>query len=106
MSFTITKKLDQLPSYQILRKLAEQNQVCVTGNEQAGSFSRGEIEGDYELAENGLRGTFAGRGVKGRFSCEIGQAAVTIIDKPFWLPEGLLKEKITEGLNKLCDELI
>jgi hypothetical protein len=52
-----------------------------------------------------MRGTFAGHGVKGEFSFEIGKATVTINQKPFWLPEMLLKAKITEGLNSLCDEL-
>jgi len=40
--------------------------------------------------------------VKGEFSFEIGMAVVTITDKPFWLPEVILKQKITEGLDSLC----
>jgi hypothetical protein len=62
-------------------------------------------EGDYEFAEDGIRGTFAGHGVRGEFSFEIGNAAVTITDKPFWLPEVLLKQKIAEGLDTFCNEL-
>ena len=105
MSFTITKNLEQLPSYPILCKLAEQNEIHVTGNERTGSFSSSGVEGNYEFGEQRIRGTFAGHGVKGEFSFEIGTADVTITDKPFWLPEVILKRKITEGLDKLCDEL-
>ena len=105
MSFTITRSLEQLPSYAMLCKLAEQNNVRVTGNERTGSFSSQGVEGNYEFGEDHIHGTFAGRGVRGEFSFEIGKAAVTIIDKPFWLPEMLLKQKITEGLDTLCDKL-
>jgi hypothetical protein len=29
-----------------------------------------------------------------------------IIDKPFWLPEMLLKQKISAGLDAFCAELV
>lgn len=105
MSFTITRKLERLPSHSMLCKLAGQNQVSVTGNERTGSFSGHGVEGDYEFAEGGIHGKFAGHGVTGEFSFEIGKVAMTITDKPFWLPEMLLKQKITKGLDTLCNEL-
>jgi len=105
MSFTITRNLERLPSYAILCKLAEQNDVHVTGNEHTGSFSGRGVEGDYEFAENGMHGTFTGHGVTGEFSIGMGRAAVTITNKPFWMPEMSLKAKITEGLDTLCDKL-
>ena len=105
MSFTITRNLEQIPSYPVLCNLAEQNHACLTGNERTGSFSFRGLEGDYEFGEDNIHGTFAGHGAKGEFSFEIGKAAVTITDKPFWLPEMLLKQKITEGLDTLCNEL-
>ena len=89
----------------MLCKLAEINQVRVTGNEHAGSFSCCGVEGDYEFGEDGIRGKFTGHGVTGRFSFEIGKATVTVIEKPFWLPEMLLRQKITEGLDALWKEL-
>jgi hypothetical protein len=89
----------------MLRKLAEQNNVRVTGNRHTGSFSSQGVEGSYEFGEDRVHGIFAGRGVTGEFSFEIGNAAVTIINKPFWLPTMLLKQKITEGLDTLCNEL-
>ena len=106
MLFTISRKLDQLPSYPTLRKLAEQSKVSVLGNEHVGSFSSSGVEGTYEFREQDIRGTFAGHGVKGEFFFELGNAAITINEKPFWLPEALLKQKITDGLNKLCEKMV
>jgi hypothetical protein len=90
----------------MLCKLAEQNHVCLTGNERTGSFSCRVVEGDFKFGEDCIHGTFAGSGVTGEFSFEIGKAAITITDKPFWLPEMLLKQKITEGLDTLCNGLV
>ena len=106
MLFTITRKLDLHPSYSTLRKLAEQSKVCVIGNEHVGSFSSSGVEGTYKFNAQDIRGTFACHGVKGEFSLELGNAAITINEKPFWLPETLLKQKITNGLEKICDEII
>jgi len=89
----------------MLCKLAKQHHVRVNGNERTGTFSCRGVEGDYEFAEDDIRGTFTGHGVTGEFSFEIGKAAVTITDKPFWLPEMLLKQKIAEGLETFCNEL-
>jgi hypothetical protein len=105
MSFTITRNIEQLPSYPLLCKLAEQNHVRVTGNEHTGSFLGHGVEGDYQFGEDSIHGTFVGHGVTGAFSFEIGKATVTITDKPFWMPETLLKQKITEGLDTLWNEL-
>jgi hypothetical protein len=105
MSFTITRNLEQLPSYPMLCKLAEQNHVRVTGDEHTGSFSCRGVEGDYEFAADGIHGKFAGHGVAGEFSFKIGKAVVTITGKPFWLPGMLLKQKIAEGLDTLWNEL-
>jgi len=105
MSFTVTTNPKQPPSYSMLCKLADQNHVGIIGNERTGSFSGRGVEGAYESGEHGIRGTFAGHGVAGEFSFEMGKAEITITEKPFWLPEALLKNKIAEGLHKLCHEL-
>jgi len=89
----------------MLCKLAEQYHLRLTGGEHTGAFSSRGVEGKYEFSEAGIRGTFAGHRVTGEFSFEIGKAAVTITAKPFWLPEMLLKQKITEKLEILCDDL-
>jgi hypothetical protein len=101
MSFTIIRSLELLPSYSALCKLAEENQVRVIGNEHAGSFSGRGVEVDYQFSEGGLQGRFSGHGVTGEFTFATGNATVTVIEKPFWLPESLLKRKIVEGLDAL-----
>lgn len=106
MSFTITRNLERVVSYSMLCKLAEQKHVHITGSESNGLFSCRGVEGDYECEEDGIHGKFAGRGVTGDFSFEPGKAAVTIIEKPFWLPELLLKQKISAGLDAFCAELV
>ena len=90
----------------MLRKLAAQNQINITGSERAGSFSCRGVTGDYEFGEAGLRGKLSGHGVKGEFSFVGGEVVVTITDKPFWLPEMLLKQKLTAGLDTFCNELV
>jgi hypothetical protein len=105
MACTISRNLDRLPSYPLLRKLAEEKHVHVTGNELTGSFSCRGVEGDYEFGEGGIHGEFAGHGVTGEFAFEMGKATVKIANKPFWLPETLLKQKIEEGLDVFCTEL-
>jgi hypothetical protein len=105
MSFTITRTLEQLPSYPVLGRLGGQNQIQITGNERAGSFSGRGVEGGYEFGEQGLDGTFASHGVTGEFHFQTGKAAVTVTDKPFWLPETFWKRKIMEGLDALAAEL-
>ena len=105
MSFTITRNIEQLPSYPLLCKLAEQNHDRVTGNEHTGLFLGHGVEGDYQFGEGSIHSQFAGHGITGAFSFEIGKAAVTITDKPFWMPEMLLKQEIAEGLDALWNEL-
>ena len=88
----------------MLCRLAGHNQVQITGNDRAGSFSGRGVEGNYEFDEARLHGTFAGHGIIGGFSFEIGRAAVTVNEKPFWLPESLLKEKIAKGWANLAED--
>ena len=58
----------------------------------------------YEFGDTGMHGKFAGHGVSGEFSFEVGKVTVTITGKPFWLLEMLLKQKITAGLDSLCNK--
>jgi hypothetical protein len=102
MSFIITRQLAQLPSYAALRQLAEQNGVNVIGNEHAGSLQGQGGNGDYEFGADYVRGDFSAYGVVGTFECVPGKATVTVTDKPFWLPEALLKQKLAEGLERFC----
>ena len=106
MAFTVTTNFEPLPSYPMLCQLARKNHIQVTGNERTGSFSGRGVAGEYEFGEAGLRGKFAGHGVTGEFCFGNGQTAVTISHQPFWLPELLLKQKITEGLDTLRTALV
>ena len=104
MAFTIRHPIQLLPTFPLLCRLAEKHNVAVTGGERAGSFSRDGVTGNYEFGEAGMQGNFAAHGVKGNFTLGAGQATINIEDKPFWLPETLLKQKITEGLGSLLQE--
>lgn len=106
MSFTITSKLEQVPSYPWLCELAHHNQIQITGDERRGSFSSRDGGGEYAFDETGLHGSFSGRGVVGEFSFSPGLAVITILNKPFWLPEALLKQKIAAGLDALDKKLM
>ena len=90
----------------MLCTLAGQHHVQVTGNERAGSFRGRGGEGDYEFGEGCVRGNFSVHGVTGTFALATGKATVTVTDKPFWLPEVLLKQKIAAGLETFCNELV
>lgn len=90
----------------MLAKLAEKRHVQVSGDERSGAFSGRGVEENYEFDAGGLRGNFAGHGVAGTFSFENYKATVTITEKPFWVPEMLLQQKIGEGLDKLRTELV
>ncbi len=101
MPFTITSDLERVPDYAALCRLAGQHHVHITGTESAGSFSSGSVAGQYEFGASGLSGEFNGHGVAGQFCFEPGRGVVTIAEKPFWLPEVLLRQKIVEGLESL-----
>ncbi len=89
----------------MLCKLAEEHHVCVFGDEHTGSFSGRNVEGDYQIRDDGVRGKFTSHGVAAEFSFEVGKATITVIKKPFWLPATILNQKITEGLDTLWKEL-
>lgn len=105
MPFTIIRSDEQIPSYPALSKLAAENHVCVVGNEQSGSFSCRGITGDYRFSDGAVLVKFAGRGVTGEFSFANGNATVTVFEKPFWLPELLVRQKIAEELEALFSKL-
>lgn len=83
--FTITRKIEQLPSYPMLCKLAAQNAVKITGDERAGSFSSGGVAGNYEFGADCLHGNLAGHGVTGEFRFEISKVGnVNFFGRSAW----------------------
>ena len=107
MAITITHPLGRVPTFPELQALAKQHGVQLSGNGQAGEFQHPDgVTGNYVVErDGGLRGQFVGRvlgKLAGTFEFRTGTAEVTITEKPFLLPEPVLKAKLTEGLAGFC----
>jgi|ERR1035437_23539 hypothetical protein len=111
MPFTITHPLGKPPTFPELQVLARQHQVQINGNEQAGDFchpnsEQPKVKGSYALEQNGdIRGDFTSNiigKITGRFWFTTGKAEVTITEKPFLLPEAVLKSKLSDALQEFC----
>lgn len=111
MPFIVTHPLARLPTFPELRELAGQYDVRLDGNEQAGRFwhpdaEQPRVQGNYAFAPNGnICGDFTGHVVgklTGTFEITPGEAGITITEKPFLLPEAVLKSKLAEGLKQFC----
>ncbi len=112
MSFTVTQPLGRPPTFSQLQALAGQHDVQINGNELAGGFchpspEEPKVQGNYVIEPNGdIRGDFAGQilgKLAGTFVFTAGKAEVTVTEKPFLLPEAMLKSKLSEELKKFCD---
>ena len=57
------------------------------------------------LRERRPAGPICWSGVPGEFSFAVGVGAVAVTAKPFWRPENRLQQKLTEGLDMVCNEL-
>jgi hypothetical protein len=63
----------------------------------------GNIRGDFNVRVKGLRPHAAGLGkLTGSFVFMAGKAEVTITEKPFLLPEAVLRLKLLEALKEFC----
>ena len=111
MSFTVTQQLGRPPTFPELQELATRHEVRINGNEQAGGFchpspDQPKVTGNYAFAPNGdLLGDFTGHVVgklAGTFVFTTGKAEVTITEKPFLLPEAMLKSKLSGALKEFC----
>jgi hypothetical protein len=111
MPFTVTHPLGRLPTFPELQELARQHEVQIHGNEQAGDFHHPDqghpkVEGNYTFEPNGgIRGDFAGHVIgklTGTFIFMTGKAEITITEKPFLIPEAVLKSKLSEALKEFC----
>jgi hypothetical protein len=64
------------------------------------------VKGNYTFEPNGdFHGEFAVRvpwKLGGSFVTTTGTAAITITEKPFLLPEAILKAKLSEALKAFC----
>jgi hypothetical protein len=111
MPFTITQPLGRLPTFPELQALARQHDVCIIGNEQAGDFCHPDLEqpkvkGNYAFEPDAdICGDFSSHIIgklNGKFVFTAGKAEVTITEKPFLIPEVVLKTKISEALKDFC----
>ena len=111
MSFTVTQQLGRLPTFPELQELARQHDVHIIGNEQAGGFchpdqKQPKVKGNYTFEQNGdFHGKFAGHvlgKLAGTFVFTTGKAEITITEKPFLLPEAVLKSTLSVVLKDFC----
>jgi hypothetical protein len=111
VSFTVTHQLGRLPTFPEVQALAEQHEVQIDGNGLAGGFchldpEQPKVKGNYAFEPNGdLCGDFAGHvmgKLTGTFEFTTGNARITITEKPFLLPEAVLKTMLSEALKEFC----
>ena len=111
MPFTVTQPLGRLPTFAELQDLAGQHDVHIVGNEQAGSFcypdpQQPRVKGNYTFEPDGdFQGTFAGQvagKLAGSFAVTVGRAEIVITEKPFLMPEAILKSKLSAALKEFC----
>lgn len=111
MPFTVTQPLGRTPTFSELQALAGQHDVRISGDELAGVFhhpnpEQPKVKGNYAFEpDGGIRGDFTSQfmgQLAGTFVFETGKAEVTITEKPFLIPEAMLKSKLSEELQKFC----
>jgi hypothetical protein len=111
MPFTISHPLERPPTFSELQALARQHDVQINGNELAGDFchpapEQPKANGHYTFESNGdIHGDFTGYVVgklTGTFMFTAGKAEVTITEKPFLIPEAVLKSTLSVVLKDFC----
>jgi hypothetical protein len=109
MPFTVTHPLGKRPTFPELLDLASQHKVQINGNEATGDFCHPEpehpkVKGTYIFEHNGdIHGEFTSHvlgKLTGKFTLATGQAGVTINEKPFLLPEAVLKSRLAAALKE------
>jgi hypothetical protein len=111
MPFTVSHPLGRPPTFPELQELARQHDVRINGNESAGDFchpgqEEPRVKGNYVVEPNGgLRGDFTSHvlgTLAGTFVVKAGAAEITVITRPFLLPEAVLKSKLSAALREFC----
>ncbi len=112
MPITIAQPLGRPPTFAELQALAAQHDVQIHGNERAGDFchpnpEQPKVTGHYAFDPNGdLRGNFTGQvmgKLAGSFALTTGKAEITITERPFLLPEAVLKSILSTALRNFSD---
>jgi len=114
MSFTMTEPLERAPTFAEIQILAGRHDVQINGNELAGNFCHPNpeqpmITGHYAFGPNGdVRGDFNANimgKLAGQFAVTAGKIEVTITEKPFLLPEAILKSRLSAALKEFCAKM-
>ena len=107
------QQLVRPPMFAELQALAAQHDIHIHGNELAGDFchpnpEQPRVTGHYAFEPNGdLRGDFTGHvmgKLAGSFALTTGKAEIIITEKPFLLPEAVLKSTLSVVLKSFCDK--
>ena len=111
MPFAVTHPLGRPPTFPELQDLARQHEVQINGNARAGDFhhpnpEQPKVKGHYSFEPDGeIRGDFTSNVIgklAGTFVFKAGTAEITITEKPFLIPEAILKSKLSEALQEFC----
>ncbi len=113
--FTVTQPLGRPPTFSELQALAGQHDVQIHGNERAGDFchpnpEQPKVKGNYTFEPNGdFRGDFTGHIIgklTGTFVFTTGKAEITVTERPFLLPESVLKSTLSGALKEFCARFV
>lgn len=111
MSLTITEPLERIPTFSELQALARQHHIQINGDHLTGEFfhpdaQQPKVTGHYTV-ESGICGDFTAHAmgtVAGTFALAAGKAEITITDKPFLVPDALLKSTLSKALKDFCSQ--
>jgi hypothetical protein len=114
MALTVTQPMERAPTFAEIQMLAGQHDVQIHGNELAGDFchpnsGQPKVAGRYNIGSNGdIRGDFNANAIgklTGHFALTAGKIEVTITEKPFLLPEAMLKSALSAALKEFSTKL-
>jgi hypothetical protein len=114
MSFTITQPMERAPTFAEIQMLAGQHDVQIIGEELAGDFyhpdsKQPKVAGRYTIdLKGGVHGDFNSNTMgklAGHFALTARKIEVTITEKPFLLPEAMLKSALSVALKEFSTKL-
>ena len=114
MSFTITEPLGRQPTFAEIQMLASHHDIHIRGSGETGDFchpnsDQPQVTGNYSFSPNGdIRGNFNAQimgKLAGQFAITVGKIEVTITEKPFLLPEAILKSGLSSALKEFCAKI-
>lgn len=104
--FTVSHPLGRVPTFGELQEKAKLYEVQIKGNDRAGEWMHSKAAGKYSFEKAGeisFDFSVPVPGLTGFSLLQAGKAEITITERPFYVPESLLKPKIMEHLKVFCD---